>query len=193
MPLWYDPSPERRIRTRRRRTRQRELNEQITDAALADLSTFLALDTPLYKVFIEQDLEEPPRLEPVQAPMANRTLKDYYWPISAQAPGGFSNSSLECTNFELKPTLISMVERNKFGGTALEDPHLHISNFLLYCNTMKHAGVAQDQLRHMLFPFSLRDRAKLWLNSLNPDSIADWDLLLAEFYKKFYPPERTLL
>ena len=187
MQFWYDPSPERRIRTRRRRVRQRELNEQAVDATLADLSAFLSLDNPLYEVYIEQ---EPPRITPVEAPM-NRTLKDYYRPTSAQAPGGFSNSSLECNNFELKPALISMVERNQFGGTALEDPHLHISNFLLYCNTMKHAGVTQDQLRHMLFPFSLRDRAKLWLNSLDPDSVSDWDLLLAEFYKKFYPPERT--
>ena len=81
MQFWFDPSPERHIRTRRRRNRQRALNEQISDAPLADLSTFLALDNPLYEVeiregkpFVEHEQEEPPRVEPVRAPMANRTL-----------------------------------------------------------------------------------------------------------------------
>lgn len=33
-------------------------------------------------------------------------------------------------NFELKPVLISMVQRSEFGGTFMEDPSFHLSIFL---------------------------------------------------------------
>ena len=42
-----------------------------------------------------------------------------------------------------------------------------------------------------LFPFSLKDKAKNWLNALPPHSIKNWLELQAEFLKKFFPLHRT--
>ena len=46
-------------------------------------------------------------------------------------------------------------------------------------------------MRLKLFPFTLKDKAKIWLNSLRPRSIRAWTDLQAEFLKKFFPTHRT--
>ena len=45
----------------------------------------------------------------------------------------------------------------------------------------------------MLFPFSLRDKVKLWVNSLDKEAlgITNWDTLALAFYRKYFPPEKT--
>ena len=42
-----------------------------------------------------------------------------------------------------------------------------------------------------LFPFSLKDKEKSWLNSLRPRSIGTWQEMQTEFLKKFCPIHRT--
>ena len=42
-----------------------------------------------------------------------------------------------------------------------------------------------------LFPFSLRDRARGWLQSLQPGSIDSWEELAQRFLSKFFPPYKT--
>ncbi|KAJ9672642.1 hypothetical protein PVL29_026033 [Vitis rotundifolia] len=46
-------------------------------------------------------------------------------------------------------------------------------------------------MRLKLFPLTLKDKAKVWLNSLRPRSIRTWTDLQAEFLKKFFPTHRT--
>ena len=46
-------------------------------------------------------------------------------------------------------------------------------------------------MRLKLFPFTLKDKGKVWLNSLRPRSIHSWPELQAEFLKKFFPTHRT--
>ena len=52
-------------------------------------------------------------------------------------------------------------------------------------------GVSADAIRLRLFPFSLRDKTKLWLSSLAPNLITSWDLLSKAFLTKYYPPGKT--
>lgn len=42
-----------------------------------------------------------------------------------------------------------------------------------------------------LFPFSLKDRAREWLQSCPIDSITTWEELATKFLARFYPPVRT--
>ena len=90
--------------------------------------------------------------------MGDKTLRDLWIP-QEQNPES-AQPAIQANNFELKPALISMVQHNQFGGTALESPHTHIRNFLEYCNTLKYNGVPHDFIKMQLFPFSLRDGAK---------------------------------
>ena len=59
------------------------------------------------------------------------------------------------------------------------------------CNTFQEGGALIDLMRLKLFPFTLKDKAKIWLNSLRPRSIRTWTDLQAEFLKKFFPTHRT--
>jgi hypothetical protein len=48
-----------------------------------------------------------------------------------------------------------------------------------------------EGIRLILFPFSLKDNAKLWLNSFATGSIHNWEELATKFLKNFFPAQRT--
>ncbi|RVW89165.1 hypothetical protein CK203_040230 [Vitis vinifera] len=78
-----------------------------------------------------------------------------------------------------------------FHGMESENPYAHIKEFEEVCNTFREGGASIDLMRLKLFPFTLKDKAKIWLNSLRPRSIRNWVDLQAEFLKKFFPTHRT--
>ncbi|RVW57701.1 hypothetical protein CK203_117285 [Vitis vinifera] len=47
-----------------------------------------------------------------------------------------------------------------------ENPYSHIKEFEEVCNTFQKGGASIDLMRLKLFPFTLKDKAKIWLNSL---------------------------
>ena len=48
-----------------------------------------------------------------------------------------------------------------------------------------------DLMRPKLFPFTLKDKNKFWLNSIRLRSIKNWTEMQAEFLKKFFSTHRT--
>jgi len=57
---------------------------------------------------------------------------------------------------------------------------------------LKLNGVSTVAICLLLFPFSLKDKARVWLHSLPPDSIRTWDELIRAFLAKFFPPSKTI-
>ena len=53
-------------------------------------------------------------------------------------------------------------------------------------------GALNDAIRLRLFPFSLREKAKAWLNSLLAGSIHDWNTSAKKFFSKYFPPAKTV-
>ncbi|RVW89733.1 hypothetical protein CK203_047247 [Vitis vinifera] len=49
-----------------------------------------------------------------------------------------------------------------------ENPYSHIKEFEEVCNTFQEGGASIDLMRLKLFPFTLKDKAKIWFNSLRP-------------------------
>jgi len=82
-------------------------------------------------------------------------------PQSLGIASSIVSPKIEAHNFELQSTLISLVEKDQFGGHPSENPNMDLWNFLAKCDTIK--------LR--LFPFSLRDRASDWLQNEEPNSL----------------------
>ncbi|CAL8995821.1 unnamed protein product [Prunus brigantina] len=68
--------------------------------------------------------------------------------------------------------MITMLQNSSiFCRMPNEDPNIHLAIFLEICNASKFNRVTDDAVRLRLFPFSLKDKAKLWLPSESQDSI----------------------
>ena len=67
-----------------------------------------------------------------------------------------------------------------------ENPYSHIREFEEVCNTFKEDIPNVDLMRLMFFPLTLKNKAKIWLNSLRPRTIRNWGDMQAEFLKKFF-------
>ena len=65
--------------------------------------------------------------------------------------------------------------------------------FLEICDTMKMNSVTEDVIRLRLFPFSLRDKARGWLQALQPRSITNWVEMTLTVLAKFFPSAKTAL
>ena len=72
-----------------------------------------------------------------------------------------------------------------------EDPNDHITEFLELYDTIKMNGVTEDALRLRLFPFSLKDKAKIWLKTQLAGLFTTWDDLAKAFLAKYFPPSKT--
>jgi hypothetical protein len=76
-------------------------------------------------------------------------------------------------------------------GTPTKDPYLHIRDFFDLCKMQNIHRLNAEGIRLILFLFSLKDNAKLWLNSLPVGSIHNWEELATKFLKKLFPAQRT--
>ena len=71
-----------------------------------------------------------------------------------------------------------------FHGMESENPYSHIRDFEEVYNTFKEDATSLDLMRLKFFPLTLKDKVKIWLNSLRPRTIWNWTEMQAEFLKK---------
>ena len=86
--------------------------------------------------------------------MADKTLREFSAPSTKNIRTGptFKTNNLE---FELKSSLINMVQATPFSRKAHEDASAHLQNFLEISSIVIIKNVAQDIILLCLFPFSL--------------------------------------
>ncbi|GKA51080.1 reverse transcriptase domain-containing protein [Tanacetum coccineum] len=97
--------------------------------------------------------------------------------------------TINANNFELKQTLINLVQSNQFTGK--QDPHNHLIFFNKVTSTFRHPEVPNTSIKLLLFPFSLDGEARDWLDKEPPRSILTWDDLVSKFINQFFPPSKT--
>nr|GEW55439.1 reverse transcriptase domain-containing protein [Tanacetum cinerariifolium] len=90
---------------------------------------------------------------------------------------------INANNFELKPTLINLVQSNQFTGR--QDPHNHLRFFNKVTSTFRHPEVPNTTIKLLLFPFSLEGEARIWLDEEPSRSILTWEDLEEIFWIKF--------
>src|SRR4051812_41591291 len=81
--------------------------------------------------------------------------------------------------------------KDQFSGAG-EDAALHLNNFIELCDMQNYKEVDGDIVKLKLFPFSLRDEAKMWLQSLPKNSIDSWTKCKDAFIGKYYPPAKII-
>ncbi|KAL0405105.1 UNVERIFIED_CONTAM: hypothetical protein Slati_3824400 [Sesamum latifolium] len=121
-----------------------------------------------------------------------RLMMEYSFPTADETISSIVKPSVEANNFEIKPSIIQIIRSSvQFYGLPDEDPNKHLMNFLEICDTFRFNGVSNDAVRLRIFPFSLCDIAKDWLQSLPADSITIWAALTQKFLAKYFPPAKT--
>jgi hypothetical protein len=122
--------------------------------------------------------------EPKLVLLRDHYVLSTYTPISSlQLP------DITAAHFEIKSEFIQMLPL--FYGLSTEDPYKHLDKFIEICSTIRLQNFSEDALRMRLFPFSLKDKAKYWLNSLETNSITSWAQMQQEFLKKYFNIRKT--
>ena len=129
--------------------------------------------------------------EEVKRPQRANTMDEFWRPIIQEEYYAVRQPPIEENNFELNPALITMVQPHQLTGHPSEDPNEHLGRFMRMANIVKLNGVRPDVIKLQLFPFSLRDVATTWFDSLPVGSMNTWEELVEAFISIFFPQALT--
>ena len=124
-------------------------------------------------------------------PPVTDTMEDIWRSIIQEEYYAIRQPTVDENNFELKPALITMVQQHQFTGHPTKDPNEHLGRFLRMENTVKLNGVRLEVIKLHLFPFSLRDIAATWYESLPYGSVDTLEELVEAYLGRFFPPSLT--
>ena len=82
--------------------------------------------------------------------------------------------------------------KEQFSGSPNQDAASHLNTFIELCDMQKKKDVDNDIVKLKLFPFSLRDRAKIWPSSLPRNNIDSWDRCKDAFITRYFPPVKNI-
>ena len=91
---------------------------------------------------------------------AYRSMRDCMHPPHMSAPSCIVPPTVQLV---IRPHIVPLLPT--FHGMENENPYSHIKEFEEVCNTFQEGGASIDLMRLKLFPFTLKDKAKIWLNS----------------------------
>ncbi|XP_026391986.1 uncharacterized protein LOC113287439 [Papaver somniferum] len=117
-----------------------------------------------------------------------KTLREYMYPTRVSQPSCIVLPATK-EHFEIRINTIQALPN--FYGRENENPYYHIRDFEELCGTVKIKDLNDEYLRLRLFPFSLKDKAKSWLDALPSSSIYTWDAMTKLFLHKFFPRHKT--
>ena len=126
-------------------------------------------------------MEPPPKEQQIHQgvhrnPNVYKLIRDHIHPPRVSAPSCIV-PPLE--DIIIKPYIVPLLPT--FHGMESENSYSHIWEFEEVCNTFKEDISNVDLMRLEFFPLTLKDKAKIWLNSLRPRTIRDWGDMQAEF------------
>ena len=79
-----------------------------------------------------------------------------------------------------------MVQQHQYTGHPSEDPNEHMGIFLRMANIVKMNGVKPEVIKLQLFPFSLRNVAANWFESLPYGLVNNWEELVEAYMGRFF-------
>ena len=122
---------------------------------------------------------------PAPLPNMERTLREILQPQRTT-----TNSCIrlpeEANQFLMKSEMIRLLP--VYQGVDSENPYSFMRDFEDVCSAFLSTGSPLHIICMVLFPFSLKEKAKIWFHSLAPSSIFTWEDMRNEFLNKFFPP-----
>ncbi|KAI5317261.1 hypothetical protein L3X38_036968 [Prunus dulcis] len=119
---------------------------------------------------------------------ANEFMGDFDIPTIPASPSSILLPTA-ARNYELKSSHLNMLP--SFYGLPNEDPLTHIKDIFNVVSSFPLTGVTEEQLRMRVFPYTLKDKAKYWLNSLKPGSLITWGAIQKKFLEKYFSTQKT--
>ena len=119
-------------------------------------------------------------------PTTYRSMRDHIHPPRVSAPSCIIPPADDVV---VRPYLVPLLPT--FHGMENENPYTHIRDFEEVCTTFKEGVTDMDLMKLKAFPLTLKDKAKIWINSLRPRTIRSWAELQVEFLKKFFSAHKT--
>ena len=113
-------------------------------------------------------------------PTAYRSMRDHIHPPRVSAP---SCIIPPVDDVVVRPYLMPLLPT--FHGKENENPYTHIREFEEVCTTFKEGVSDMDLLKMKAFPLTLKDKAKIWLNSLRPRTIRIGPIFKLNFLRNF--------
>ena len=160
--------------------RKRSFRENLESVGSVEHPSVVVGDIPLERM-----------ANPNPDPNAPRTMRDFMNPMRTSTPSCIviPEGDDAVAHFNIKPGTLQSLPH--FHGEDKENPYLHIKEFEEMVNTFCNHAAQLDVARMRLFPFSLKDKAKIWFNGLRSQSVRSWAEMQEEFFKKFFPIHRT--
>lgn len=115
--------------------------------------------------------------EPDQKP-----LKEFSLPSNKEPHSSIVNPAIATNNFELKLSLVQIVQQNQFTSLPTENPNQHLKVFIQLDDTLKINGVSPKVIHLHLFPFSLPE-----------NSVITWNDQKKVFLARYFPPIMTIV
>ena len=97
-----------------------------------------------------------------------RTLRDFMHPTRTGSTSCIVFPP-DASRFNFKPRIIQLLPT--FHGFEYENPYLHLREFEEVCNTCTDQNCSMNIIMLKFFHFSLKDKAKTWLQNLRSGSI----------------------
>ena len=94
----------------------------------------------------------------------------------------------EANQFLMKSEMIRLLP--VYQGFESENPYSFMRDFEDVCSAFLSTGSPLHIICLVLFPFALKEKAKIWFHSLAPNLIFTWENMRNEFLNKFFPPAR---
>ena len=113
-------------------------------------------------------------------------MRDHIHPPRVSAPSCIVPPT---EDVNVRPYLVPLLPT--FQGMENENLYTHIQDFEEVCMTFKEGATDMELLKLKAFPLTLKDKTKIWLNSLRPRTIRNWGDMQAEFLKKFFSSHKT--
>jgi hypothetical protein len=107
------------------------------------------------------------------------SLRKLFAPVATSSHSCIVLLPTNATHFDLKPHIIQLLP--SLYGLDHENPYAHMKKFRNTCATTKFHNFSEESVHLRLFPFSLHNRATVWLDSNTPRYITTWESLLSNF------------
>ncbi|CAL8993223.1 unnamed protein product, partial [Prunus brigantina] len=98
-----------------------------------------------------------------------KPLCEFSIPKVTDQPSCIVYPQLTVDRFELKSGMIHLLPT--YYGNTTEDPYMHIKQFFEICATIKIQGLDDEQIKMRLFPFSLKDKAKMMVDATSGEGL----------------------